>query len=452
MAIPHLTFQRVMSMLRKNTIGLIVVLFLPCASILSAQEAAPPLSIEEAVQTALSRNLNVRAARQQAAAAGARIRAARADSFPQLQASAEYRRITSPASFEIPSLGPGIPPREVAVATEENVVGTVAARQAVYTGGRIPAQISRAEALLDAALGRLASTEAQVALQTREAYYGVLLSQGLVRSAERSLAAAREQLAAATAKFEAGTAAQFDVLRAQTQVSEAEQNLAEARNQVEITRMALNRILAAPLEQVRPLSEPGLAPFPMENLPSLVETAGRQRPELLAARAQLAAAEQGIRLAESQRRPEFDLSAGYQTVSKETPAQTTGWTFSAIVSMEIFDGGRTRANIAEARSLRDEARTNLEDTSMAVEQDVRQAYLNLQTARQTIKTAKTRLAQAEEAHSVATVRYEAGVGTAVELADALAALTAARTNVDRATFNYNIACAALQRALGRTTY
>jgi outer membrane protein TolC len=50
------------------------------------------------------------------------------------------------------------------------------------------------------------------------------------------------------------------------------------------------------------------------------------------------------------------------------------------------------------------------------------------------------------------VRYESGVGTAVELADALAALAAARTNQDQATFNYNTAYAGLQRALGRSTY
>ena len=438
-------------MLRRDTIGLMLVLLFSCASVL-AQEAAPTLTVEEAVRTALSKNPNVRAAREQAAAARARLRAARADSFPQVRASVEYRRVTSPPSFELPSLIPSIPPSEIAIATEENVVGTLAARQALYTGGRIPAQISRAGALLDAALGWQASTEAQVALRTREAYYGVLLSQSLVRSAEKSLAAAREQLAAANARFEAGTTAQFDVLRAQTQVSEAEQSLVEARNQVEISRVALNRILGAPLEQAPALSEPELAPFPKENLPSLIETARRQRPELLVAGAQLAAAEAGIRLVESQWRPELDLSANYQAVRDETPALTTGWTLAAIASMEIFDGGRRRANVAESRSLRDEARVNLEDASQAVEQDVRQAYLNLQTARQTTETARTRLAQAEEAHNVATVRYEAGVGTAVELADALAALTAARTNLDRATFNYNVAYAALQRALGLAVY
>jgi len=76
----------------------------------------------------------------------------------------------------------------------------------------------------------------------------------------------------------------------------------------------------------------------------------------------------------------------------------------------------------------------------------------VQTAHKDIETAKTRLAQATEAYDVANVRYESGVGTAVEQADAVATLSQARTNLDTARFNYIASYAALQRALGLITY
>lgn len=429
--------------------GLLFMLLSYSVCAQSEQPSPLALTIEEAVQTALSQNPTVQAAREQVNAARAGISSARAGRLPEVEAGAEYRRIISPPSFEIPSLGAGT---EVAAAAEENVTGTIAVRQAVYTGGRVGGQISRARALFDSAVAELGAAEAQTALQTREAYYAVLLGQSLVDSAEKSLAAARGQLAAATAKFEVGTAPKFDVLRAETQVSEAEQALVEARNEVEVSRVALNRIIGAPLEQHLSVSDPGMSPYPEEDLSALSEEAGLQRTELLGARAQVAAAEADIRLAGARRLPELSLSADYQTVRLDTPAQTTGWTFMATAAMDIFDGGRIRADIAEARSLKDKALANLEETSRLVEQEVRQAYLNLQTRRQTLDTARARLAQAEEAYDVATVRYEAGVGTAVELADGLAALTAARTNMDRAASNYNIAYARLQRAVGRTLY
>lgn len=431
--------------------SLVAVLIMPS----HAQERASErevLTIQDAVTMAITQNLNVRAARSQVAAAGARIDIARAARKPQLGLTAEYRRISVPGDFTVPPLGPGIPERQVSVQADENVAATISARQEIYTGGRIRAQISRASALFDVSLGRLGTTEADISLQTREGYYSVLLAESLIRTAEKSLAAAREQLEAATAKFEVGTAPRFDVLRAETMVSEAEQDLVEVQNQAEVAEVALNRLLGVALDQDQGLAEPDPSPFPDQNLSSLIELALRERAELLSGRARLAAAEAGIRLAKSGRRPSFGILADFQTVLEETPAETTGFTFMATATLEIFDGGRISAEISEARALRDEAHANLEESLRAVEQDVRKEYLNLKTARQTLSTAGTRLAQAEEAHEVARVRYEAGVGTAVEVADALATLTGARTNLDRARSNYNIAYARLQRALGRVTY
>ena len=434
-----------------RTAGLLLALIL-LASTIGAQESPTPLTIDQAVLAALSNNLTIRTARDEVSASRARIGAARSAFFPDISANSQYTHLSNVPSVEIPSLGLGIPPQQLAISIADNVITTIATRLAIYTGGRTSAQVSRTEALYDASVARLGVTEAQVALQTREAYYGVLLAESLVRSAEQSLAAAQDQLKAATDRFEVGTAARFDVLRAQTQVSEAEQTLTQARNQVQIAQVALNRVLGLPLDKSLALSEPAPAPQPSEDTAELIRIANERRGELLAARAQVAAAKSGIRLARSERLPQLGLSANYQDVERPTPAQASGWIFMATASMEIFDAGRARSDIAEAKALTNEANTNLQETSRGVEQDVRQAVLNLQTARQTIETAKSRLAQAQEAYEVATVRYQAGVGTATEVADALAALTAARTNLDQAMFNYNTAYARLQRALGNIQY
>ena len=434
-----------------RTAGLLLAIFF-LAAIGSAQESATPLTIDQAVRTALSNNLTIRSARDEVSAAESRIGAAKAGKFPEILAQAQRIELSNVPSVQIPSLGPGIPPQQLTFSVKENTIGTIITRQAIYTGGRLSAQISRAEAVYDLSVARLGVTQAQVALQTREAYYGLLLAQSLVRSAEQSLTAAKDQLKTATDRFEVGTAARFDVLRAQTQVSEAEQTLTEARNQVQTAQVALNRILGLPLDKSLALTEPAAAPQLSEDVAALIRTADKQRGELLAARAQLAAAESGIRLARSERLPQLGLSANYQTVANETPSQVNGWTFMATASMEIFDGGRAHSDLAEAKSLKDEAGTSFQDTSRGVEQDVRQAYLNLQAAGQTIETARARLAQAQEAYDVATVRYQAGVGTATEVADSLAALTASRTNLDRATFNHSTAYARLQRALGNIEY
>lgn len=427
------------------SLGLVCILLTPAM-------AQAPLTIDDAVRRSVARNLTVQAARERIDQAHARIGIVRSGRLPSLELRAEYDRVPGGAPFVIPSLGPGVPAQTVSISPTENTITSIQARQAIYSGGMLSARMSQASALYDVALGGLAATEAQTALQTRETYYNALLAQSLIASQEQNLSAAKQHLGVAQDKFEVGTAAHFDVLRAQTTVSEAEQSLEEARNQARSAILNLNRLIASPIAADQQLVQPPMLPFPADDVDAMVKKALDQRGEVLAARAQFAAQEAAIEVARSERRPQIAVTAGYQKVNRESPVLSSGLTFTATANLPIYEGGRIKSNISQAKSARDEARSNLEETLLEVEQDVRQQYLDLQTSRQTITTAGTRLAQAQEADQIATVRYEAGVGTAVEVADALATLAAARTNLDRARFNYNTAYSRLQRALGLVTF
>ena len=410
------------------------------------------LSIDQAVAMAVNNNAAVQQARAAAAAARARIGEVRADLYPQIQGSANFEAFSNIPTFNVQG-PPGVPSQSFPVTNSPtNLIGAIATRQNVYTGGRVSSQISRTEALYDVALSQLATAQTDVALQVRQAYYLVLLNQALVRSGEETLRSAQQQLADARARFEAGTAARFDVLRAETQVSTAQENLVRTRNNVEVSRVRLNRALNANLGNSYELTDPGLAKVPAENLDNLINVGKQQRAEILAARASVRAAEYGIRVARSAAYPQLGVGAVYQLVTNENPSATTGWTFTATLSQEIFDAGRIRSTVKEAKALRDEAKVGLENTLQEVEQNVRQSYLDLLTARQTLDTSAARLAQATEAYDVAVVRYQSGVSTATELADALSALAQARANADTARFDFDIAYASLQRALGRSTY
>ena len=410
----------------------------------AAAQECPRLTVADAIRTAVSGNPLLDAARRRALAARADIGSARADLFPQVDVQAQYTHESAPASIQIPGT-----PQTITVGVSDSTVTSITARQYIYTGGRLPALISQAEALYDAAVALLGSAEADTALQVRQAFYNVLLAQANVTAQERNLSAAQSQLRDANTRFEAGVSARFDVLRAETQVSQAEQSLLEARNSVETAFVALNRAMGVPQSRRWTIVDPGLAPLPAEPLPDLVAAARRGRGEVLAARAQAAAQEAGINIARAEGLPTLSIAASYNIVSTQNPFQNSGWIISDTASLNLFNGGRTRADVSAAQARTEEARANLEDVTQGVEQDVRQSYLNLVTSQRTMDTAETTLRQAEEAYDVATVRYQAGVGTATELADALAQLAQARANLNQARYNYNIVWARLQRALGR---
>lgn len=407
--------------------------------------AESPLSIDQAVNLALKHNASVLAAHSEVSAARAAIGVAKSAQYPDLMGQSVYTHITDVPSFSFGG-------QTIALAAEDEVLSTVTLRQSIYTGGRISGGISQAEALYDLSVGNLGTTQIQVALQVRQAYFAVLLNQALVQSASDTLAAAERQLTDAQSRYEAGTSPKYDVLRAQTQVSQAQQTLLQAQNNVEISSIALNRVLGMALEVRYTLSDTTRIPDNSVGVEEMVKSAEKQRPEVLAARAYLAAAEQGIKIARSGGYPQLGVSLSYQDVTKPTTSLIPGYTLMASVSEEIFDGGRVRSSVRQAKASRELASIQLEDTIRMVEQDTRQAYLNLQTATKTQETAKATLAQAQEAYEVAVVRYEAGVGTATETADALAALTGAKTNLDNAKYGVSTAYATLQRTLGRTTY
>ena len=79
---------------------------------------------------------------------------------------------------------------------------------------------------------------------------------------------------------------------------------------------------------------------------------------------------------------------------------------------------------------------------------VRQAYLNMKSAEQTIESTRVAVESGQESFRIATLRYRAGVGTNLDVLDAETSLETARNNYVDALFNYNIAVANLENAMG----
>ncbi len=417
---------------------------------IASDQAITKMTMDDAVKMAIKSNPGLMGARSQVEAARARIGAARAGLLPQVNAGVQFQDFSIIPVMTLPLAPSNV--LNIPLNVRDNYGWSVSARQAIYTGGALSGSISKNEALYDAASGQLGTAESQTAFLTRQAYYSVLLNKALVKSAEQNLTAAQSQLNDAQARFEAGAAAKYDVLRAQTQLSQAEQALVLHKNQVEIAKQNLNRVIGAAIDAEYELVEPAQSEVPDTALPALLDTAMKCRTELLSARAQAKAAEYGVKIAKSGLYPQVNFSANYQDFNKDSMSVVQGWTFVASLSKELFDGGRIKEQIREAKAMQSAAAANLEETKRSIEQDVRRACLNLQTARTTINTAKNMLAQSEEAHNVATIRYQSGVGTATELADAIASLMSARANYDTSLYDYDIAYASLQHALGLINY
>jgi outer membrane protein TolC len=83
-----------------------------------------------------------------------------------------------------------------------------------------------------------------------------------------------------------------------------------------------------------------------------------------------------------------------------------------------------------------------------VELDVRNAYLSLGNAADVLRSALAGQTAARESLRIANVRFQAGVGTQLEVVTAVQNLATADTNVTQAVFQYYVALAQLDRAIG----
>jgi outer membrane protein TolC len=128
-----------------------------------------------------------------------------------------------------------------------------------------------------------------------------------------------------------------------------------------------------------------------------------------------------------------------------------GWFFGFSGSWNIFDAFATHGQVKQARAALVAARIGYADAVLQVELEVQQAYLNLVTARETIRSQQKNVEQAKEALRLANERLGAGAGTQLEVLDARVALTRAQTTELLARGDYNKALAEFDRAMAMDT-
>lgn len=413
--------------------------------------AARPLTLEEAICTALAHNPTVRIAEQQVRRAGGQLTEARSGLLPRVSAAAVYTRTGPIPTISIPT---STGTETIQVGVPEDTRTRLSLALPLDISGQITAAVGAASFNRLAQEFALAATRQNVALQVQESFLAVLRAQGLAAVAEEAVAAAREHLRVAQVNFAAGTVAHFDVLRAETQLADFQQQLVVARNAVQLAKSSLNFAMGENVNQPLELLPPApQAPVVLPPVEESQQQAGLRRPELLQAHAARRAAEKGVHIARSGLLPTLALQANQNF--DENPSsfggQKENWEVSAALTLPIFDGAQTKGRLRQARADAESALQGEQLTRNQVMLEVRQAHLNVQEAQERIRVAEVEVTQAREALRLAQLRYQAGLSAAIEVTDTEVALAQSRNNQVNAFYDYLLAIARLQKAVGAPT-
>ncbi|HEX2999288.1 MAG TPA: TolC family protein, partial [Armatimonadota bacterium] len=296
----------------------------------------------------------------------------------------------------------------------------------------------------------LAGTREKTVLDVKTAYFQVLRAQAAFAVAQATATSLEEHERQSQAFYKNGVAAQYDVLRAEAQLANAQQAVIAARNGVELAKAAMNNVLG--IDVTTPITvstEPKLTRI-SPNYRESLNLAYTRRLEVQEALAGVQAAERGIDLARSGRLPNLAIAAtgSYNMDPTLFNSRKSAWNAAAVLSFPLLDGGQARARIRQAEADTNNAQIAEEQVRESIALEMQQAILTLNNAGERLDAAEKNLTQAKEAARLAKVRYQAGVSTAIEVTDSQAVLTEAETNAVNARYDYLLAQASYEHAVG----
>ena len=289
-------------------------------------------------------------------------------------------------------------------------------------------------------------------LQVEEAYFGYVSTRAL-RDAQRSaVAEAQASYNAARGRDSVGLATIADVLQARTAMAQAQLQLQTTEAQLQSARSALALAIGVPPTapyDVAACADDVEVGAVSASADSLIDVALRERPDLQAARASLAAARTDVQSARGAALPSLALSAGNgYTHSSLRPLTGRTYSLSLTVQIPLFDGGAKEYGIARAEALAQVAAAQAAAQRQTVISDVYTSYYDLQTAAQQVHTSDELLASATASMRAARARYSGGVGSIVDLLTAQAALADARAQQAQSRWTWAQALARLGYASG----
>ncbi len=394
------------------------------------------LTMGECIETALKKNPELLAAESAVSAARSRIGQAQSNYYPQMNLTAGYKKTSSTSRA-------GGKTTE----TSDRYSGGLEMSLNIYDFGKTPDRVKVASLNTDSSRYGRDDTTARIILDVKIAYYGVLQALRNRDVAVKSVEQARHHLEQAKGFFELGVKPRYDVTKAEVDLSNSTLNLIKAENSIKTAFADLNNAMGVPdAPEYRIEDNLSFEKYPV-TFEDALSQAYRNRPDLRAAIAKTEAAEVSVGLARKDYYPVLTGNAGYNWTGEDFPLDRE-WNAGATVSLPIFSGFLTAHQVAEAVANLNVSKAQESALRQAVQVEVQKAYIALQEAQDRISTAELAARQAAENLDLAVGRYEVGVGSPVEVTDAQAAYTNAMTAHIQALYDYKVAQASMEKAMG----
>ncbi len=432
-------------------LGAALVIAAPAAR---AQEAPIALTLEQAIAQGMANSQRLAELQGRHDAAAANEEARKAAQLPIVAAQGGYTRTNHVQEFAI--VQPGQPRSVIYPDVPDNFRARLDLQWPIYTAGRLDALERAARAERNATGADLDAARADLRLEITRAFWALVTATETERVLERSLAAIDSHVRDLRNRLDQGFIPPNEVLTAEARQANERLLSIEATNARGVAEADLRRLIGLDSGgSIQPQAVLDAPSQPAPDAAGLLDEAKAGRMERKALESRVEAAEARIDAAVASSRPQLAVAGGFD-YAKPNPRifpreddWNDSWDLSINVNWSLWDGGRNRAERAEAAATASSARARAADFDRQLAFEVTQRRLDLDSSRAAIDVANTGLRAALEAQRVVNDRYDAGVATNTEVLDAQTDVLQAQLALTRALANVRLAEARLARALGR---
>lgn len=292
-----------------------------------------------------------------------------------------------------------------------------------------------------------------VVFAVASSYLLTIAERSRVDSAEAQRDTAKALYQQTADQKKAGIAAAIDVLRSQVELQQREQELILARNGLAKQRLVLARVIGLPAGQQFALStDVVFETLPTLELSDALSEAYARRPDLLSAKAGVRAAELEKKAVHAERYPSISAAADYGDIGVNPATSHSTVNAAAELNIPIFQGGRVHADAIHANAEETQARQKLENLRGQIDQEVRDAFLDVASSRDRVSVEKNATELATETLQQARDRFASGVTDNIEVVQAQEALASAQESYIASLYSFNVSKLDLAQAIGDSEF
>lgn len=401
--------------------------------------------LNRCLELGLKQNPRIIGAEKAAEAAKARVVQFQADYYPNLALEGDYNRSHGSFRDTVNSTS------NTTSSSDNQYIVSLGLTQNIYDFGRREYKVQAAQEDFKAFGWDLKDIRLGVIDEIRQSYYGVLLADRGQKVREKELERTQLFLRQAKGFYQVGLKPRIDVTQAELQLIQAQKALLKAKNDFSVSRVNLQKSLGLDHLPDYTLKDDLEVDQVQWNLEDLRKEALAAQPTLNRLRTLVQYWEAQVKVAERDYWPKLEGAANWGRGGTEISSFSTNdtWNVGVLLTVPIFSGFASRAKVEENRAVLSQAKANARNQELQILSTLESGYLNLILAGKQIEVAREALRTARENLDLAEGRYQAGVGTMLEVADARVSWIQSENDYIQSFYDYRVARYGLERTLGR---